>query len=124
MPEPLPPLSSTFRGALGQPFWNEGRIGLELTQLMRTRVPLGPGDGRRIIIVTGFLAGASTAHLLSRWLHSAGYVVDIAPTGLNMLSSGETVDRVTATLRSEMVARRSSLITAVAGSKAVSLRTG
>lgn len=101
MPDPLPPMPSTLRGALGRPFWNEGRVGIEMAQLARTRVPLAPGNGRRVVVVTGFLAGASTAHLLTRWLRSADYVVDIAPIGRNMLSSSEMVDRVTTALDAE-----------------------
>lgn len=100
MPGPLPPLSSTLRGALGRPFWNEGRAGFELAQLARAKVPLGRGRGRRVVVVTGFLAGASTAHFLIDWLRSCDYRVEIASTGANMLSSGEMVDRVSRTLQS------------------------
>lgn len=98
--DPLPPLSSPLRAAFGRPFWYEGRAGLELSQLARTTVPLGPGRDRRVVIVTGFLAGASTADPLSGWLRSAGYRVELAPTGRNLLGSGEMVDRVTQTLQS------------------------
>lgn len=61
MPTPLPPLPSTVAGAMGRPFRNEGRAPIELAHLLRNPVSLAAGEGRRVVITTGLLAGAATA---------------------------------------------------------------
>lgn len=91
LPPPLPPLPSTMAGAFGRPFWNEGRAPLELAHLLRNPVTLAPGGGRRIVITTGFLAGAATAGPMASWLRRAGYRVDLAEVGRNAITSSTAV---------------------------------
>jgi len=94
----LPPMPSTLSAVLGRPFWNEGRAPLEFARLRRTTIPLPPGDGRRVVVATGYLAGPGTARPLATWLGNAGYRVDVADVGRNTSTSTDAVDRIVAAL--------------------------
>ncbi len=87
-------MPSAFWGAVGRPLWNEGRAPFERSRLARTAVPLGDGDGRRIVLVTGYLAGPSSVDPLAGWLRAAGYRVELADVGRNMTTSSAAAARI------------------------------
>lgn len=95
----LPPLPSTLAGALGRPLWTELRAPGEAAALARTTVPLADGGGRRVVLVTGYMAGPATARVLRRWLERANYEVTIAGVGRNAASSSAATDKIFESLR-------------------------
>ena len=95
----LPPMPSVIAGAVGRPFWNEARAPRERARLARSPVPVPPGDGRNVVLVTGYLAPPRSADTLARWLRDAGYRVRVADMARNLWSSSSAVERITATLR-------------------------
>lgn len=95
----LPPLPSRLVGAVGRPLWNEGKAPLERNRLRSNPVPLADGTGRRVVLVTGYLAGEGTVDILLNWLRDAGYAAEVAPMRRNMASSSQAVDRITDALR-------------------------
>ena len=97
----LPALPPAIVGAFGNPWWNEGRAPFERLQLARNPVPLTPGHGRRVVLVTGFLAGPNSYKPLVDWLHSAGYKVDVAALRGNVGASHTGVERIEQTLNSD-----------------------
>jgi len=96
----LPALSPAIVGAFGGRWWNEGRAPLERLQLARQAVPLAHGGGRRVVLVTGYLAGAASSRPLVDWLRSAGYRVHLAPMRGNIGASSTGVERIEQTLHS------------------------
>ncbi len=99
-PPGLPALPPAIAGAIGRPWWNEGRAPLERLQLARRAVPLAHGNGRRVVFVSGYLAGAPGSRPIVDWLRSAGYYVDIAPMRGNIGASNTGVERIQQTLHS------------------------
>jgi pimeloyl-ACP methyl ester carboxylesterase len=97
--ETLPPVPSALSGAVGRPFWNEARAGAERARLARSPVALAPGDGRNVVLVTGYLAPPRSAETLAGWLRGAGYRVRIADMARNLWSSSAAVERIATTLR-------------------------
>lgn len=95
----LPPLPSTLSAVFGRPFWHEGRAPLEFARLRRTNVPLSSGNGRRVVVVTGYLAGPNVAKPLARWLGRADFDVDIADVGRNASTSSTAVEQIGAALQ-------------------------
>lgn len=91
---PIPPIPSRLSGAIGRPFWYEGRAPAERSNLAGTHVPLADGDGRRLVVVTGYLAGSRSTVPLVRWLRRAGYNVVMADVGRNMSTSAAAADRI------------------------------
>jgi pimeloyl-ACP methyl ester carboxylesterase len=72
---------------LGRPTWRESRWPLELASLFRSPVWRGvgvpAGEGRPVLVVGGFGAGAGSSVVLERWLRRAGYEVADAAVGRN-----------------------------------------
>jgi pimeloyl-ACP methyl ester carboxylesterase len=74
-----------------------------LAELRSTRNPAGypappGGDGRTVLLVTGFLAPERTLGRLARWLHSGGWQPLRAGIGWNTDCSQVLVDRLAARL--------------------------
>ena len=90
----LPPLPSPLAGALGRPVWNEARAPGERARLNASAIRLDPVANERIVLVTGYLAGASSASALQPWLLSAGYDVCVADVGRNAASSTHAAGRI------------------------------
>lgn len=87
-------MPSPLVGLLGRPFWYEGRAGAEAAELARSSVPLHGGDGRRVVLVTGYMAGPATVRPMRTWLEGAGFDVDVAHVGRNATSSSGAADRI------------------------------
>ncbi len=90
----LPPMPSAVVGAVGRPFWNEARASRERARLTREPVPLAPGNGRAVVIATGYGAPTGSASTLADWLTGAGYRVRIADMARNLWSSSSAVERI------------------------------
>lgn len=98
MADTLPPVPSALVGAVGRPFWNEARAGAERARLARSPVAPTPGDGRNVVLVTGYLAPPRSANTLATWLRDAGYRVRVADMARNLWSSSAAVERIAAAL--------------------------
>ncbi len=92
---PLEPPQAGLAGLLGRPTWREAGWALELADLFRSPVWRGegvpPGEGRPVLVVGGFGAGAGSSAILERWLRRAGYVVADAAVGRNVGPSERSV---------------------------------
>lgn len=67
---------------------------LERSRLAKATVPLVDGGGKRIVLVTGYLAGSRSSGPLATWLRNANYRVDLAAVGRNMVTSSAAADRI------------------------------
>ncbi len=94
MASPLPDLPSPLAGAIGRPFWYEAVAPFERSELAKTQVPLADGGGKRVVVVTGYLAGSRSTGPLVSWLENAGYRVSLAAVGRNMATSSAAADRI------------------------------
>ena len=85
-------------GLLGRPTWREAGWGVELAALFRSAVWRGEGvpagEGRPVLIVGGFGAGAGSSAILERWLRGAGYEVGDAAIGRNIGPSERSVTAI------------------------------
>lgn len=94
MATPLPDLPSKLAGAIGRPFWYEAVAPRERAELAKNPVPLNDGGGSRVVLVTGYLAGARSTGPLAAWLRNSGYRVDLAAVGRNMVTSSAAAERI------------------------------
>lgn len=80
------------------PFWREGRLGLELAALLRSRVYRGEdiedAGGQPVLLIPGFLAGDDSLGLMTRWLRKTGHRTRKAGIRSNVDCSGQTADRL------------------------------
>src|SRR5215207_2260727 len=80
------------------PLWLESRWPLEAAGLLADPVYRGedvlPGDGRPVLLLTGFLAGDASLWLMGEWLRRMGYRVVGGQMGPNADCAGETVGRL------------------------------
>src|SRR4051794_23367483 len=80
------------------PMWREGRIGLELTGLLRSGVWRGEGvaDGgdQPVMLVSGLLAGDNSLNFMARWLKNTGHRPCRAGIAVNVDCSERAVDRL------------------------------
>lgn len=97
-PGELPPLPPAWRGLLGPAVWRELRLPSERRAFEAARARLDellpPGRDRPVVLVPGYLAGASSMREVQRWFRSGGYDVSIAAVGRNATSSSWAVERV------------------------------
>ena len=87
-------------GLLGRPTWREPGWALELVELLRAPVWRGTGvpagEGRPVLVVGGFGAGAGSSAVLERWLRRAGYEVGDAAVGRNIGPSERSISAILA----------------------------
>jgi pimeloyl-ACP methyl ester carboxylesterase len=80
------------------PLWSEGRIGLELAALMRSRVWKGDGvehaGGQPVLLIPGFLAGDGSLGQMTQWLRRTGHRTSKAGIRSNIDCSSKAVDRL------------------------------
>ncbi len=97
---PLASPQAGLAGLLGRPTWREAGWALELADLFRSPVWRGvgvpAGEGRPVLIVGGFGAGAGSSAILERWLRRAGYEVGDAAIGRNVGPSERSVTAILA----------------------------
>jgi pimeloyl-ACP methyl ester carboxylesterase len=97
---PLERPQAGIAGMIGRPTWREAGWALELLQLFRSPVWRGTGvpagDGRPVLVVGGFGAGAGSSAILERWLRQAGYEVGDAAVGRNIGPSERSVSAIVA----------------------------
>lgn len=55
---------------------------------------LPPGNGRPVVVVTGYMATAASAGQLTGWLADANYEVSVASVGRNALASEQAVTSI------------------------------
>lgn len=95
---PLEPPQAGLVGLLGRPTWREAGWALELADLFRSPVWRGsgvpPGEGRPVLVVGGFGAGAGSSAILERWLRDAGHEVADAAVGRNVGPSERSVSAI------------------------------
>jgi triacylglycerol lipase len=81
------------------PLWREGRLGLEVAALIRSRVLRGDdvedAGGQPVLLIPGFLAGDDTLGLMTRWLRKTGHYTRKAGMRANIDCSNAAVDRLT-----------------------------
>ncbi|MEM7142679.1 MAG: alpha/beta hydrolase [Actinomycetota bacterium] len=94
----LPAVPPAIVGAIGRPLIFEAMAPFERRRLRRADIDLPPGDGRPVVIATGYFAPPSSADELAGWLRSAGYRVEIADMNRNRRTSSEAVERIEAAL--------------------------
>src|SRR3954469_2767773 len=77
------------------PLWNEGRMGFEAADLLRSETWREAGTldgrGRGVLLVPGFMAGDRTLGLMTHWLRRAGYRTRSAGTRSNIDCAGATL---------------------------------
>src|SRR3954464_7871271 len=80
------------------PLWREGLMGLEAASLMRSAVWRGagqaPGDGRGVVLIPGFMAGAGSRGLMPRGLRGLGYPTHRAARGSHVGCSTAFCERL------------------------------
>lgn len=84
--------------AFGRPTWLELRARDEARQLRKKPVPLHGGEGRRVVVVPGFLGSDESVGPLVSWLRSGGFDATAVPLDRNVRGSGWAVDRIVETL--------------------------
>jgi triacylglycerol lipase len=81
------------------PIWLEGRWPLEAAGLLADPIYHGegvpPGDGRPVLLLTGFLAGDASLWMMGDWLRRMGYRVVGGRMGANADCAGETLRQLT-----------------------------
>jgi len=85
--EPLPRPAGALWGLVSRPSWRELRLRQEGRDLeahpIWTGTGVPPGQGRHIVLVPGFLAGARSLSMLEPWLQRCGWDTRRAPVGRN-----------------------------------------
>lgn len=80
------------------PLWREGRLGLEVAALMRSKVFRGidveDAGGQPVMLLPGFLAGDDSLRLMTRWLRKAGHHTRSAGMRANVDCSSAAVERL------------------------------
>ena len=80
------------------PLWREGRLGLEVAALLRSRVYRGheveDAGGQPVMLIPGFLAGDDSLALMKRWLRKTGHHTRSAGMRVNIDCSSATVERL------------------------------
>ncbi len=80
------------------PLWREGRLGLEVAALMRSRVYRGldveDAGGQPVMLIPGFLAGDDSLGLMTRWLRKTGHHTRSAGMRANVDCSSTAVERL------------------------------
>ena len=80
------------------PLWREGRLGLEVAALMRSKVYRGhdveDAGGQPVLLIPGFLAGDDSLGLMTRWLRKTGHHTKNAGMRMNVNCSEAAVERL------------------------------
>jgi len=80
------------------PIWREGRLGLEVAALMRSKVWRGEGvedaGGQPVLLIPGFLAGDDSLGLMTRWLRKTGHHTRKAGMRANVGCSSTVVEQL------------------------------
>ena len=80
------------------PLWSEGRIGLELAALHRSRVWKGEGvedaGGQPVLLIPGFLAGDGSLGQMTQWLRRTGHHTSKAGMRSNIDCSSKAMERL------------------------------
>ena len=80
------------------PLWREGRLGLEVAALMRSRVYRGhdveDAGGQPVMLIPGFMAGDDSLGLMTRWLRKTGHHTRKAGMRANVDCSSAAVERL------------------------------
>ena len=80
------------------PLWREGRLGLEVAALMRSKVFRGQdvedAGGQPVMLIPGFLAGDDSLGLMTRWLRKTGHHTRSAGMRANVDCSTAAVERL------------------------------
>jgi pimeloyl-ACP methyl ester carboxylesterase len=80
------------------PLWREGRLGLEVAALLRSKVFRGvdveDAGGQPVLLVPGFLAGDDSLGLMTRWLRKTGHHTRSAGMRANVGCSHEAYGRL------------------------------
>src|SRR5918997_1161501 len=80
------------------PLWREGRLGLEVAALMRSKVFRGvdveDAGGQPVLLIPGFLAGDDSLGLMTRWLRKTGHYTRKAGMRANVDCSQAAYDRL------------------------------
>jgi pimeloyl-ACP methyl ester carboxylesterase len=80
------------------PLWREGRLGLEVAALMRSKVFRGhdveDAGGQPVMLIPGFLAGDDSLGLMTRWLRKTGHYTRSAGMRANVDCSSAAVERL------------------------------
>jgi triacylglycerol lipase len=96
------------------PLWLEGRVWLELAQLLRDPVFAGdgvpPGRGRTVMLIPGFLAGDRSLDTMRGWLVRNGYRPMRSGIEFNIESSDVLVERIAARLRKKLTRGKKAII--------------
>src|SRR3982751_2795195 len=80
------------------PLWREGRLGLEVAALMRSKVyradDVEDAGGQPVLLIPGFLAGDESLGLMTRWLRKTGHHTRKAGMRSNVDCSEATYERL------------------------------
>jgi triacylglycerol lipase len=80
------------------PLWREGRLGLEIAALHRSRVFRGEGvedaGGQPVLLIPGFLAGDDSLSMMTRWLQRTGHYTSKAGIRANVGCSEAVYERL------------------------------
>jgi triacylglycerol lipase len=80
------------------PLWREGRFGLEVAALLRSRVYRGEdvedAGGQPVLLIPGFLAGDDSLGLMTRWLRKTGHYTNKAGMRANVDCSQAAYERL------------------------------
>jgi triacylglycerol lipase len=96
------------------PLWLEGRVWLELAQLLRDPVFGGegvpPGRGCTVMLIPGFLAGDRSLDTMRGWLRRNGYRPMRSGIEFNIESSDHLVERIAARIRKTLPRGKKAII--------------
>jgi pimeloyl-ACP methyl ester carboxylesterase len=96
------------------PLWLEGRVWLELAQLLRDPIFAGegvpPGRGRTVMLIPGFLAGDRSLDTMRGWLERNGYRPLRSGIDFNIESSDVLVERIAARMRKKLPRGKKAII--------------
>ena len=108
------------RNRFGRPVHRELRRPFELMALKRSAAWQGegipPGNGRPILVISGFMAGRTTSEPLVHVLREAGWTVEAAAVGRNAGPAYDGIDRSTAGLH-ELAERTGQPVTVIGHSR-------
>ena len=80
------------------PLWREGRLGLEVAALMRSKVFRGhdveDAGGQPVMLIPGFLAGDDSLGLMTRWLRKTGHHTRSAGMRANVDCSDAVMEKL------------------------------
>ena len=92
----LPPTPGPLRGLVSRPSWRELRLRQEARALEADPIWRGegvpPGNGRRLGLVPGFLAGVRSFARLEPWLRRCGWDTRRAPVGRNNIAEAHVME--------------------------------